>query len=462
MSKDTKSPNTNPISAIENFSSTLFNLSPVCKKPIEIGFSAEKISSDGGLLLLREIEARSGILQSITNCIAEDRHSGYVKHSIRSMLTQRVFQIAAGYEDANDCDTLRDDMILKICAEVLPESGNSLSSQPTMSRFENSLSRSELYKIAVAFVDNFIQSYSEEPPVIILDPDDTNSNTYGGQQLTLYNDYYGEYCYMPLHIYEGQSGKLIATILKPGRRSKTADVFSILQRIITHLRKVWKNTMIIVRGDGHFCSKELMAWATGQDKVHFLTGLTGNKLLNDLARITINSAEKQFKSTGKPVKRYHSFDYAAGSWSGPQRVIVKVEVSEKGTNIRYVVTDIRCVRTKALYEHGYCARGQMELYIKENKVHLLSDRMSCSRFEANQFRLFMHSAAYILLHAMREKMLQGTEYANATMKTIRLRLIKVAAYVKEIKTRIKIELPKQFPDMDVIANCLGKFNGLRC
>ncbi len=462
MSKDTKSPDTNPISATENISSTLFILSPVCIKPIEMSFSAEKISSDGGLLLLREIGARNGILQSITNCISEDRHSGYVKHSISSMLTQRVFQIAAGYEDANDCDTLRDDMILKICAEVLPESGNSLSSQPTMSRFENSISRSELYKIAIAFVDNFIQSYSEEPSVIILDPDDTNSNTYGGQQLTLYNDYYGEYCYMPLHIYEGQSGKLISTILKPGRRSKTADVFSILQRIITHLRKVWKNTMIIVRGDGHFCSKELMAWAAGQDKVHFLTGLTGNKLLNDLARITINSAEKQFKSTGKPVKRYHSFDYAAGSWSGPQRVIVKVEASEKGTNIRYVVTDIRCVRTKALYEQGYCARGQMELYIKESKTHLLSDRMSCSRFEANQFRLFMHSAAYILLHAMREKMLQGTEYANATMKTIRLRLIKVAAYVKEIKTRIKIELPKQFPDMEVITNCLGKLNGLRC
>lgn len=339
-----------------------------------MSFSAEKISTDGGLLLLREIEASSGILQSITNCIAEDRHSGYVKHSISSMLTQRVFQIAAGYEDANDCDTLRDDMILKICAEVLPESGNSLSSQPTMSRFENSISRSELYKIAVAFVDNFIQSYSQEPPVIILDPDDTNSNTYGGQQLTLYNDYYGEYCYMPLHIYEGQSGKLITTILKPGRRSKTADVFSILQRIITHLRKVWKNTIIIVRGDGHFCSKELMAWATKQNKVHFLTGLTGNKLLNDLARITIDSAEKQFKSTGKPVKRYHSFDYAAGSWSGPQRVIVKVEVSEKGTNIRYVVTDIRCVRTKALYEHGYCARGQMELYIYAKYILMQSNQ----------------------------------------------------------------------------------------
>lgn len=462
MTKDTKSPNTDFISETENFSTTLFDLAPVCKKPIELGFTAERVSSDGGLLLLREVERQSGLLKAIANCIGEERHPGYIKHSLHSMLTQRVFQIAAGYEDADDCDTLRDDMILKICADVAPESGNHLSSQPTMSRFENSLSHSELYNIAIAFVDHFIKSYSEEPPVIILDCDDTNSNTYGEQQLSLFNDYYGEYCYMPLHIYEGLSGKLITTILKPGRRSKTADVFSILSRIIVHLRMVWKNTMIIVRGDGHFCSKELMAWVKPQDKVHFLTGLTGNKLLNELARITIDSAENQFKVTGKPVKYYHSFDYAAGSWDGPQRVIVKVEVSEKGTNIRYVVTDIRCVRTKALYEQGYCARGQMELYIKESKTYLDSDRMSCSRFEANQFRLFMHSAAYVLLHTLRSETLRATGCANATMKTIRLRLIKVAAYVKEMKTRIKIEFPKQFPDMEVIGNCLGIFNVLRC
>ncbi|MBL7111388.1 MAG: IS1380 family transposase [Bacteroidales bacterium] len=462
MSKDTKSPNSDLISASENFSTTLFDLSPVCKKTIELSYTAEKISSDGGLLLLREVENQSGILKAICNCIEEDRHPGYIKHSINSMLTQRVFQIAAGYEDANDCDTLRDDMILKICADVAPESGTHLSSQPTMSRFENSLSRSELYKIAVAFVDHFIRSYTEEPPMIILDCDDTNSNTYGAQQLALFNNYYDEYCYMPLHIYEGLSGKLITTILKPGRRSKTADVFSILSRIIVHLRKVWKNTIIIVRGDGHFCSKELMAWTKGHDNVHFLTGLTGNPSLNKLAGVTIDSAEKQFKSTGEPVKRYHSFDYAAGSWSEPQRVIVKVEVSEKGTNIRYVVTDIRCIRTRALYEQGYCARGQMELYIKESKTYLESDRMSCSRFEANQFRLFMHSAAYVLLHILRSETLRATQYATATMKTIRLRLIKIAAYVKEMKTRIKIEFPKQFPDMEVIANCLGIFTVLRC
>jgi hypothetical protein len=462
MNNNTKKSNTVPVSPEKNLTPYLFELASVCKKPVELSFAAEKVSSDGGLLLLREVEKQSGILQAIAGCIEEDRHPGYIRHSIKSMLTQRVFQIAAGYEDADDCDTLRDDMILKICADVPPESGYHLSSQPTMSRFENSLSNSELYNIAIAFVDHFIKSYSEEPLVIILDCDDTNSNTYGAQQLSLFNNYYGEYCYMPLHIYEGLSGKLITTILKPGRRSKTADVFAVLSRIIVYLRQVWKNTMIIVRGDGHFCSKELMAWAKTKDNVHFLTGLTGNKLLNELAGITIDSAEKQFKVTGKPVKRYHSFDYAAGSWDEPQRVIVKVEVSEKGTNIRYVVTDIRCIRTKTLYEQGYCARGQMELYIKENKTHLESDRMSCSRFQANQFRLFMHSAAYVLLHTLRSETLRATGYANATMKTIRLRLIKVAAYVKEMKTRIKIEFPKQFPDIEVVTNCLGIFSVLRC
>jgi len=462
MSKSTKKQDANQNIGAENFIGTLFNLAPINKKPVEISFTAEKISSDGGLLLLREVENQIGIIKAITNCIEDDRHPGYIQHSLHSMLTQRVFQIAAGYEDANDCNTMRDDMILKICSGTTPESVKHLSSQPTMSRFENSLSHRELYNIAVTFVDLFIKSYSEEPSVIILDCDDTDSITYGAQQLTLYNDYYGEYCYMPLHIYEGISGKLITTVLKPGRRSKTADVFAILQRIITRLRKLWKNTIIIVRGDGHFCSKELMDWTSGKDRLHFLTGLTGNKTLNELAKMTIDSAKREFKFYGKPVKRYHSFDYAAGSWQQPQRVIVKVEVSDKGTNVRYIVTDIRFIRTKSLYEMGYCARGKMELYIKEHKTYLDSDRMSCNRFEANQFRLFMHSAAYVLLHTFRNETLRATEYATATIKTIRLRLIKIAAYVKEMKTRIRIEFPKQFPDLTVVANCLGIFEELRC
>ncbi|MBV5342978.1 transposase [bacterium] len=192
----------------EGLSKLLFDIKPLNKKPIELSFTSEKVSSDGGLLLLREVENQIGILSALTNCIDDTRHPGYIQHSLDSMLTQRVFQIAAGYEDANDSDTLRDDLILKICSGKAPEQGKPLSSQPTMSRFENAPASKALYKMGVAFVDNFINSYAQAPAVIILDCDDTNSDTHGAQQLALYNDYYGEYCYMPLHIYEGFSGKV--------------------------------------------------------------------------------------------------------------------------------------------------------------------------------------------------------------------------------------------------------------
>jgi hypothetical protein len=401
-------------------------------------------------------------LDVISDCIADNRHQGYVKHSVKSLLTQRVFQIAAGYEDANDCNTLRDDKILKLCTNTSPDSGHDLSSQPTMSRFENSMSPRQLYQIALAFINHFIDSYDEPPKVIILDCDDTNSNTYGQQQLSLFNQYYSEYCYMPLHIYEGLSGKLISTILRPGRRSKTADVFAILARIIDHLRKVWKDTIIIVRGDAHFCSKELMSWAKDKPNVRFITGLSANACLIGMSSQIVDQAKELYKHTAKPVKRFHSFRYAAQSWDAPQRVIVKVEVNEMGVNIRYIVTDIEFGQAGYVYNKLYCARGKMELYIKENKTYLNSDRMSCSDFHANQFRLFMHSAAYVLLHTFRSEVLRLTEFARATMKTIQLRLIKVAAYVKEMKTRIKIEFPNQFPDMGVIANSLCMFKVLRC
>lgn len=462
MSKDTKHTDFTNNCEEKNCIPALFDLAPVSKKPVELSFTGEKISTEGGLLMLREIENQIGLIDAISDCIADNRHQGYVKHSVKSLLTQRVFQIAAGYEDANDCNTLRDDKILKLCNGRLPDSEHDLSSQPTMSRFENSISPRQLYKIALAFVNHFINSYDAPPKLIILDCDDTNSNTHGAQQLSLFNQYYGEYCYMPLHIYEGMSGKLISTILRPGRRSKTADVFAILSRIIDHLRNVWKDTIIIVRGDAHFCSKELMSWAKDKPGVRFITGLTSNSSLNELSSPIVRQAKALYEHTGTPIKRFHSFQYAAQSWDAPQRVIVKVEVSDKGVNIRYIVTDIESGQPGHIYNKLYCARGKMELYIKDSKTYLHSDRMSCNDFHANQFRLFMHSVAYVLLHTMRSEMLRLTEFALATMQTIQLRLIKVAAVVKEMKTRIKIEFPKQFPSMDVIANSLSIFKVLRC
>jgi hypothetical protein len=442
-------------------SGLLFDLEPLKGKSVSVSFTGSDISSDGGLLLLRECEQHTGIIDSISRCLNDDRHPSYVRHSFKELLTQRVFQIAAGYEDADDCDSLRRDNVLKICSGKLP-GGADLASQPTMSRFENAVGNKELYGIAEAFLKQFIGSYSGEPPVIILDADDTNSTTYGGQQLSVFNDYYGDYCLMPLHIYEGHSGKLVTTILKPGSRSKSVNVFGILRRIVQRLRTVWKNTTIIIRGDGHFCSHQLMDWCVQQnDKVHFLTGLTGNSALKKLADTTIKTTESHYQQTQKPVKRYHSFEYKAGSWTNSQRVIVKVEASAKGTNVRYVVSDIRNVRTQQLYENGYCARGAMELRIKEHKLYLKSDRMSCTKFKANQLRLFLHSAAYVLLHTLQTQTLQGTEYATATFKTIREKIIKVAAYVREIKTAIKIELPASCPQISIMSRCFSLFKAIR-
>ena len=449
---------------IKNYSETtpiVHELFPVSNKQIELSFTGDDISSDGGLLLLREVENQTGLINRISNCITDNRDQRYVDHTIREMLTQRVFQIAAGYEDCNDCDDLRDDMIFKTCAGRLPQTGLSLASQPTMSRLENSIKSQDLYRIGQELVDTFVESYDREPGVIILDCDDTNNNTYGQQELNLFNQYYHDHCYMPLHIYEGLSGKLITTILKPGRRSKQSDIASLLKKLILHLRKEWANTMIIVRGDSHFTSADFMRWCEEQYNTGYITGVSGHRKLHEMAAVTIQSAEREFKQYGKYVKRYHSFLYQAGSWSQPQKVVVKVEVSAMGTNIRYIVTNLVQFRAKDLYEKGYCARGAMELRIKEHKLYLRSDRSSCHRFKANQFRLFLHSIAYVLLHTFQKEVLKGTEFENATFKTIQNKIIKTAAWVKEMKTKVKIELPRCCPTKSIQSNCLEMFAVMR-
>lgn len=437
------------------------DLLPVGNKKVELSFSGEQISSNGGLLHLREVEEQIGIIEGISGCITDKRDQRYIDHAIKEMLIQRIFQIAAGYEDCNDCDDLRGDTIFKTCAGRQPQSGNELASQPTMSRLENSVGIRDLYRIGKTFLDAFVDSYPQQPIVIVVDCDDTNNDTYGQQELTLFNDYYHSYCYMPLHIYEGLSGKLITTILKPGRRNKQGDVAGILKKIVSYLRKYWPDTIIIVRGDSHFASKDFMQWCTQNPKTGYITGLSGNKKLHELARVTIESAEREYKQYGKLVKRYHSFMYQAGSWDEPQKVVVKVEANSMGTNIRYIVTNMVDFRAKQLYEKGYCARGAMELRIKEHKLYLKSDRSSCQEFLANQFRLFLHSAAYVLLHTMQKEVLKGTEFANATFKTIQNKIIKTAAWVREMKTKIKIEMPRYCQTREIQEKSFEMFSLLR-
>jgi len=444
---------TNPlmtmIQKISEKKEQVLELFPINHKNIELSFTGDRISSDGGLLLLREINRQLGLTDKISNCISDKRDNRYIDHTVEELITQRVFQIAAGYEDCNDCNDMREDMILKTCVGRLPQTGNDLGSQSTMSRLENMVGNADLYKIGEQMVDVFMDSYASQPKVIILDCDDTNNNTYGQQQLSLFNNYYHDYCYMPLHIYEGLSGKLVTTILKPGRRNKQNNIASLLKKLVARLRRQWPHTTIIVRGDSHFASKDFMEWCHQNEKVGHITGLTGNARLNALSKRTVETAENSFKKYRKPVKIYHSFMYQADSWTNPQKVVVKVEVTSMGTNVRYIVTNMMDFRAKGLYEKGYCARGAMELRIKEHKLYLKSDRSSCQSFKANQFRLFLHSMAYVLLHTMQKELFKGTDFANATFKTLQNKIIKTAAWVKEMKTKIKIELPKFCPTKNI-------------
>ena len=448
----------------ENVSIEPMKLSSVNGKKVLADFDGGQISSDAGVLLLKETEQQVGIINSIKAALDDKRDQRYVKHSLSELLQQRIYQIACGYEDANDSDTLRDDPVFKMCVGKMPESDEALSSQPTICRLENAPSRTELYRISEAVADNFTDSYDEEPKVIVLDYDDTDDIVHGHQQLALFNGYFGDYCFMPLHIYEGLSGKLISSILKPGKRLTGKTILSILKRVVAKLRKRWKNTLIIFRGDSHFTAPEIMEWIDNQENMSFVTGLTGNPVLKKMAETTIQSARNVYQRRQRKVKLFHSFYYQADSWAKPQRVIVKVEVNSKDSepNLRFVVTGLEQAKTRALYEKIYCARGNAELYIKNHKTYLKSDRTSCHRFEANQFRLFLHSAAYVLIHAMQNSVFKGTEFANATMQTIQLKILKIGARIKEMKTKIKIEMPTAFPQQETVRKAFAIFEILRC
>ena len=282
--------------------------------------------------------------------IPDNRDARYVTHTLTDLLIQRITQIACGYEDANDCNDLRSDPIFKMLADRYPEIGDALASQPTMCRFENRISAPTLYRLAPVFADVFIASYSSPPPVIIIDFDDTEDKVYGKQQLSLFNNYYGDYCFMPLHVYEGLSGRLITTVLKPGKRSDGVQMLSIVKRIIAYLRKAWSETLIIFRGDSHFTYPEVMEYIESADNVMYVTGLTGNSRLMKEAEALSERAAALYRKTGKKAVLFHSFYYQASSWNCPRRVVVKAEFSEQGKNIRFIVTNTENAKASVLYQ----------------------------------------------------------------------------------------------------------------
>ncbi len=311
------------------------------------------------------------------------------------------------------------------------------------------------------FADTFIASYAEEPECIVLDFDDTDDRVHGEQQLALCNNYYKEHCFMPLHVYEGQRGKLVTTILKPGKRSNGKQMLSLMTRVITHLRIAWPNTMILFRGDSHFAYPEVMEWIEAQDNVKYLTGLSGNTRLKAAVQSIVNVAQHSYRLYKDNLKRFHTFFYKADSWDVERRVVAKIEITDKGLNLRFVVTNIQGLKASVGYNDGYCPRGEDELYSKEHKLYLQSDRTSCHKFAANQFRLFLHSAAYVLLHSLKTTILQHTRFSRASIQTIRLRVLKIGARIREWKTRITVELPTNFPLQALITRSFGILSQLR-
>lgn len=405
-----------------------------CGKKIRIDFDAPDLSSNGGLVLARTLD--NSFLDRIADTIPEWRNPDLIRHPLREMIRQRVGQIDCGYEDANDCDTLRRDSAVKIFAGRRPQD-EALSSQPAMTRLENHIDKQTLSDIAEVFVQNFIRSYAKPPKKIIIDVDDTNSNTYGTQRLSLFNEYYGEYCYMPLLIYGGLSGRSILPLLRPGRTNKSLNVSGILKRLIHRLHKVWPGCRILLRGDSHFCSHEFMDWVSdGKIFVGFITGLSSNTALMKKIDKPLRRWRKAFEKDKNPSCHYYSFMHRAKSWKYAQRVVAKVEFTQIGQNVRSIVTSNRNNKPGTLYRR-YCQRGQMELWIKDLK-DLRGDRMSCRSYRANYFRLFLYAAAQILLYEFKHKAFAGTEVESFTADTFMKRIMLSAVMIKEQKCAVRV------------------------
>jgi len=419
----------------------------VAGRDVAISFDGGEISSDAGLLLLAEADRQLGLTRRLAECLVDRRQPGKVQQSFHDMLRQRVFGIACGYSDQNDFDTLRSDPVHKLAAGRAP-SGDDLASQPTLSRFENSVGRTQLLRMGEVMLEGFIHRHRQRPPrEIILDADATDDPTHGQQELSFYHGYYNCHCYLPLLVYaQADAGEqeLVASVLRPGNVHAGRGAVSVLRRLVERLRAAFPNTRVILRADSGLALPEVYQWAE-QAEIFYLIGLARNSRLEEIAEPAMRKARALFEETGEKAKLFRTLWYAAESWTKERQVVVKAEVLEKGENPRFVVHNLPW-RADEVYSF-YTERGEVENRIKELKLDLESGRTSCHRFLANQFRLMLHAAAFVLLQFIRAK-LAGTELARAQCHRLRLCLLKVGARVRQSARRIWLQLPSSYPWQD--------------
>ncbi len=411
--------------------------------PLHAAFDGGRLTSDGGLPWLAEADTALGLCALVASCVPEWRkRTG--QHSLETLVRQRVFQIACGYEDQDDADTLRYDPLFKLVCGRLPETGAPLASQPTLSRLDNALDRRACYRLAVGLVQLYLRERERDgvPKRILLDLDGTDDPTYGQQEGSAYHAYYGQHMYHPLLIFDGDTQQLVLAVLRPGQVHASRGVVSILKRLLPVLQQRWPGVQIIVRADSGFATPALYDLCE-QLEVEYTIGVVPNARLKRLGEPVLAEAQaQQTPATQEKVRHFGEVAYQAESWSRPRRVVIKAELLEKGPNVRFVVTNRRAP-PEALYD-GYVDRGEAEGYIKDLKNACRADRLSCHSFWANQFRLLLPGAAYWLLDTLRRWLRQRGQ-VGMQLDTLRLQVLKIGGRVLQLGNHVRLRLASSHP-----------------
>ena len=434
-----------------------FHFPAVGRKKLTAAFDGGRITSDGGVMLLGAVERQLGIADRLARLIPDPRNPLFVTHSIDDILRARILAIACGYEDADDLDHLRTDPGFKLACGRLPDSGDDLCSQPTVSRWENAPTLREVVRMTYAMVDLYCSSYARPPAAVTLDIDDTCDVVHGNQQLSLFHAHYNERCFLPIHVYDTATSRPVAILLRPGKTPTGDEIRSHLRRLVRRIRQHWPDTRLTIRGDSHYGRPEVMAWCEAHG-LDYIFGLSGNAVLDRLVEpfaddVRVCRAEAQAAA----VRRYSESRYGAKSWKCERRVVARIEATTKGLDIRYVVTNLPKGTAERLYDKMYCARGQAENLIKLHKTELASDRTSCRSPLANQVRLVLHTAAYWVLLTVRDAIPRPQPLATAQFKTLQQHLIKIAARVTETATRVRIAFAAACPNADLFSGLVRGF-----
>jgi Transposase DDE domain group 1 len=431
------------------------------RRQLVADFDGGDITSDGGLPLLREVDRKIGLLDALDAAIGDPRNPIFVVHDQRTMLAQRIFGIAAAYEDLNDHNRLRRDTLLQAMTErqLKPsqEEGDPLASPSTLCRLENRLTRGDLVRMAKVFVEKFVASYHTPPQELVLDFDATDDPIHGLQEGRFFHGYYDEYCFLPLYVYCGD--QLLVAYLRPSNIDAAKHSRAILCLLVERFRQVWPNVRIVFRGDSGFCRWRMLRWCD-RHGVDYIVGLAKNNVLKRMARRSMIQARWDHRRSGLKQRLFEDLTYAAGTWDRSRRVIAKAEHSDQGENPRFVVTSLQGPGQE-LYEKVYCQRGEMENRIKEQQLHLFADRTSCHDFLANQFRVLLSAAAYVLVETLRRVGLAGTELAQAQVDTIRLKLLKIGARVVRSVRRIVLHLASGYPLRELLAGVIRRLQDWR-